>query len=57
MLLHMKAILKSLFIAIIIFLLLLAVCGTDAIIGSVIVATVAFVIGYTSFLYAQHKNK
>jgi hypothetical protein len=57
MLLHMKAILKSLIIVAIIFLLFLAVCGTDAILGSVIVATIAFILGYASFLYEQHKNK
>ncbi|MDU9418967.1 hypothetical protein RCL10_10710 [Staphylococcus lloydii] len=57
MLLHLKAILKSLFTAVIIFLLFIAVCGIDAILGSVIVALIAFIIGYASFLYEQYKNK
>lgn len=57
MLLHVKSIFKSLGIAIIIFLLFLVVCGTKTMLGASIIAIIAFIGSYSSFLYERHKLK
>lgn len=53
----MKSIFKSLLIAVIIFVLFIAVNGMDVMLGASIVAIIAFLGNYGSFLYEQHKLK
>lgn len=55
--LHIKSIVKSLLIAIIIFIIFIAISGTKVILGASIMALIAFFGNYGSFLYEQHKLK
>lgn len=55
--LHIKSIVKSLLIAIIIFIIFIAISGTKVILGASIMALIALFGNYGSFLYEQHKLK